>query len=379
MSTATARSCARTTRGGERGWKAKRRVKASGERMSTRVKNDDVVVCTGGLGFIGSHLCEVLVTRARVVAVDSMDARGPYPERHKRANARRLEALGVEVREMDVASDATAFEALVRDLGGDGRRRVAIAHLAARSGVGSANENPAGATRANVETTAVVMRAASSAGVARVVLASSGSVYGEASMTAEGAPRASAVGDSTEHPKSAYAATKRGAELLAKVYADGYGHVPVVVARIFTVFGPRGRPDMAVWRFIKALEEGKRLTRFGDGKSTWRDYVFIDDVVDALTRALMNDIEVPFSIVNVSGGAPVYLCEVIKACERACEKHGAVDESPPRPGDVGGTFGDISCAERTLDGWRPTTSLADGLARTVKWWRSADADDYREP
>lgn len=118
MSTATARSCARTTRGGERGWKAKRRVKASGERMSTRVKNDDVVVCTGGLGFIGSHLCEVLVTRARVVAVDSMDARGPYPERHKRANARRLEALGVEVREMDVASDATAFEALVRDLGG---------------------------------------------------------------------------------------------------------------------------------------------------------------------------------------------------------------------------------------------------------------------
>lgn len=253
-----------------------------------------------------------------------------------------------------------------------------MAHLAARSGVGAANVDPAGATRANVETTAVILATAARVEcVSRVVIASSGSVYGEASTTDDGAPRASVVGDSTDSPVSAYAATKRAAELLGKVFSES-GGVSVIVTRIFTVYGPRGRPDMAVWRFIKQLSEGKKLTCFGDGKSTWRDYVYVDDVVDALIRALTCETESKFSIVNIAGGAPVFLSDIIGAVEEACGKSGAVDEMPGRPGDVGGTFGDISCAKRLL-GWQPKTPLAEGLARTVAWWRSDDANDYRDP
>lgn len=361
-----------------------RHARASRARGAvTRAHRPDAFVVTGGLGFIGAHLCAALASSGRVYAVDDLDARGPYPRSHKTANEARLRALGVSVVVADVANDADAFEAVVREAsasasaeGGGGC--VAVAHLAARSGVGAANDDPAGATRANVETTAVVLATAARVkDVARVVIASSGSVYGEASMTDDGAPRASVVGDSTDSPVSAYAATKRAAELLGKVFAES-GGVSVVVTRIFTVYGPRGRPDMAVWRFIKQLSDGNKLTRFGDGNSTWRDYVYVDDVVDALIRALTCDIESKFSIVNVAGGAPVYLSDIIGAVEEACGKSGAVEETPGRPGDVGGTYGDVSCAKKLL-GWRPMTPLAEGLARTVAWWRSDDANDYRDP
>ena len=205
-------------------------------------------------------------------------------------------------------------------------------------------------------------------------------------MTADGAPRASRVGDRTDDPTSTYAATKRSSELLAKAHVATQrdvareSRVSVVVARIFTVFGPRGRPDMAVWRFIQQLTSGARLTRFGDGQSTWRDYVYVDDVVDALTRALT--VELPetsegFEIVNVAGARPVFLSEIIAACEEACGTSSAVDELPQRPGDVGGTYGDITEATALLD-WTPKTTLRDGLRRTVAWWRSSEADEYRD-
>ncbi len=336
-----------------------------------------------------------------MIAVDDFDAHGPYPRAWKRANAAMLTRAGtVDVAEAD-ASDAEAFERVVLDAvarAGDveGGVDVRIAHLAARSGVGAAAGDAVGATVANALSAVNVLSVASrvnrahSEGIARVprvVLASSGSVYGEASMTADGAPMASRVGDGTDHPTSTYAATKRSSELLAKAHvathaSAGAGGVSVIVARIFTVFGPRGRPDMAVWRFIKQLTSGARLTRFGDGQSTWRDYVYVDDVVDALTRALMVDLDVPessdgFEIVNIAGARPVFLSEIIAACEEACGTSSAVDELPQRPGDVGGTYGDITEATALLD-WTPKTTLRDGLRRTVAWWTSPEADEYRD-
>lgn len=363
-----------------------------------------IAIVTGGAGFIGAHLALALARDARcarVIAVDDFDAHGPYPRAWKRANAAMLTRAGtVDVAEAD-ASDAEAFERVVLDAvarAGDveGGVDVRIAHLAARSGVGAAAGDAVGATVANALSAVNVLSVASrvnrahSEGIARVprvVLASSGSVYGEASMTAEGAPMASRVGDGTDHPTSTYAATKRSSELLAKAHvathaSAGAGGVSVIVARIFTVFGPRGRPDMAVWRFIKQLTSGARLTRFGDGQSTWRDYVYVDDVVDALTRALMVDLDVPessdgFEIVNIAGARPVFLSEIIAACEEACGTSSAVDELPQRPGDVGGTYGDITEATALLD-WTPKTTLRDGLRRTVAWWTSPEADEYRD-
>jgi len=360
-----------------------------------------IAIVTGGAGFIGAHLALALARDARcarVIAVDDFDAHGPYPRAWKRANAVMLTRAGTcDVAEVD-ASDSEAFERVVLDAvaradAGEGGVDIRIAHLAARSGVGAAAGDAVGATVANALSAVNVLSVASrvnraySEGIARVprvVLASSGSVYGEASMTADGAPIASRVGDGTDHPTSTYAATKRSSELLAKAHVAtharaGAGGVSVIVARIFTVFGPRGRPDMAVWRFIKQLTSGARLTRFGDGQSTWRDYVYVDDVVDALTRALM--VELPessdgFEIVNIAGARPVFLSEIIAACEEACGTSSAVDELPQRPGDVGGTYGDITEATALLD-WTPKTTLRDGLRRTVAWWTSPEADEYR--
>lgn len=345
-------------------------------------------VVTGGLGFIGTRLCERLVARGTstttvvcVDAVDDEDNGKPYPNAWKAANAKRLRAIGVDVREnCDVAVPGNVSE-IVRGLVSSGSR-VRVAHLAARSGVGAAAGDPVGAVRANVGSTAAVLDAAAVASsdvVERVVIASSGSVYGEASTREDGSPRPSVAGDdSTDSPTSTYAVTKRSAELLGKVYAEQFG-VSVVVARIFTVYGERGRPDMAVWKFIKQLESGADLTRFGDGASTWRDYLHVDDCCDALERALTCEMTQTYTVVNVAGGKPVYLHEIIDGCEKACERTGSIQELPGRPGDVGGTYGDIAATETTLKGWKPRVSLAEGLRRTVAWWRSSEADAYREP
>jgi len=352
-----------------------------------------VYVVTGGLGFIGTRLCERLVERggaATVVCVDAVDDEDngkPYPNAWKAANAKRLRAIGVDVREnCDVAVPGNVNE-IVRGLTSSSSSsssssgvRVRVAHLAARSGVGAAAGDPVGAVRANVGSTAAVLDAAAASDVVeRVVIASSGSVYGEASTREDGSPRPSAAGDdSTDSPTSTYAVTKRSAELLGKVYAEQFG-VSVVVARIFTVYGERGRPDMAVWKFIKQLESGADLTRFGDGASTWRDYLHVDDCCDALERALTCDMAQPYTVVNVAGGKPVYLHEIIDGVEKACERTGSIRELPGRPGDVGGTYGDITATQTTLKGWKPRVSLAEGLRRTVAWWRSSEADAYREP
>ena len=368
-------------------------LSASSASASASSASDDVggvaYVVTGGLGFIGTRLCERLIERgaSTVVCVDAVgdeDNGKPYPKAWKEANAKRLRSIGVDVRDdCDVAVRGNVEE-VVRGLSSSSSSRgarVRVAHLAARSGVGAAAGDPAGAVRANVGSTAAVLDAAAAASdvVERVVIASSGSVYGEAATREDGSPRPSVAGeDSTDSPTSAYAVTKRSAELLGKVYAEQFG-VSVVVARIFTVYGERGRPDMAVWKFIKQLESGADLTRFGDGASTWRDYLHVDDCCDALARALTCDMAQPYTVVNVAGGKPVYLHEIIDGCERACERTGSIRELPGRPGDVGGTYGDISATETTLQGWKPRVSLAEGLRRTVAWWRSSEADAYREP
>ena len=343
------------------------------------------MIITGGLGFIGARLAERLATSAdapEVVVLDDVDAGGPYPAAWKRANAARLRALaGVEVREGADARETA--DALTADALTTARRggRAGVAHLAARSGLASATLDAAGAVRANVGTTAEVLAAAAAASEdwerVRVVVASSGAVYGDR----EDARTPSEVGDACDSPTSTYAATKRASELLARVYAEQFG-VSVVVARIFTVYGERGRPDMAVWKFIRQLTSGAKLTRFGDGTDTWRDYVHVDDVVDALIRALTCEIDEGsnnYAVVNVAGGKPVFLSELIDACERACGRTGAVEQSPGRPGDVGGTYGDIRATTELLDGWMPRVSLDEGLRRTVEWWRSSAADEYRDP
>ena len=183
---------------------------------------------------------------------------------------------------------------------------------------------------------------------------------------------------------------------MARAFASNAGgKLPVTVARIFTVYGPRGRPDMAVFRFVRAASTGGTLFRFGDGRSTWRDYTHVDDVVEGLLAALYRDAKNAssggirtrdngdggdgFLVVNVASGTPTRLGTLIEEVTRACGGDpGEVEERPGRPGDVGGTYADARRAEETL-GWRAKISLREGLRNTAVWYAAEEAAPWRDP
>jgi len=355
----------------------------------------NIVVVTGGAGFIGHHLCLAAAKDARVarvVCVDDFDRHGPYPVTWKEQNASALTRAGVDVVRVDACDEdklAHCLRSSARALGSARELDARVIHLASRSGIAAAESDVVGAVRANVLTTAAVLAVArkmneeksSLVRVPRVVVASSGSVYGDQNVHSIMSPKASFVDDDSDEYTSTYAATKGASEgLVRAAFANGMNtDASAVCARIFTVYGPRGRPDMAIWRFIEQLHAGKRVTKFGDGRSTFRDYVYVDDACEALMKCAFAELATsPYAVVNVAGGRAMYLDDVIRACERACGVTGAVDEFPGRPGDVGGTYGDVASALATID-WAPKTSLSEGLRRTVEWWRSSDADGYRDP
>ena len=409
---------------------------------------------TGAAGFIGSHLCELLLSRgAAVVAVDNLDAHGPYPVHFKEANLEVLRACaathaasGASLRfvRADV-SDATAASALFR-LEADravSKPVTRVCHLGARSGVAASFDDAAGVVNANVGSTAALLAAAAEFGVDAFVLGSSGSVYGDGARDPARGPTASRETDATDDPESPYAASKRAAELVCAAFGKRYGATirrvtvcriftvygdgardpsrgprasretdatddpespyaaskraaelvcaafgksrpsirRVTACRIFTTYGERGRPDMAVFRFVRASLRGETLFRFGDGESSWRDYAHVEDVALGLFEAMHRDDDsgAAFEAVNVASGVPTRLRRLIETVASACGGDpAAVEERPPRPGDVGGTFADVAAAEEIL-GWRAEIGLREGVARTAAWYASPASEPWRDP
>lgn len=363
---------------------------------------DGSYLVTGGLGFIGSHLCERLLSYgAHVVAVDNLDAFGPYPVHFKEANLEVLEECAEENKNIGAlltfvradVSDQKQIRKLFDTCDTSNVKNITrVCHLSARSGIAASFDDVAGAVVSNVASTASLLAVASEFGVESFVLGSSGSVYGDNAMGVmdSNVPIASIETDSTDTPMSPYAASKRAAELFAYSFWRNNQNVlkRVTVCRIFTVYGPRGRPDMAVFRFIHSCQNGTTLFRFGDGKSTWRDYAHVADVADGLLRAMHrgNEDELEekkpsdgFCIVNVASGVPTRLREVIDCVTSACGGDPInVEERPGRPGDVGGTFADVSRAEEVL-GWRPRVEFEDGIKETAAWYESFESKAWREP
>jgi UDP-glucuronate 4-epimerase len=232
----------------------------------------------------------------------------------------------------------------------------AVVHLAARAGVRPSLERPADYADVNVLGTTHVLDAAVHAGVPHVVFASSSSVYGERS---EGPFKET---DRVERPISPYAATKRAGELVAHTFHHIHG-LTVTCARIFTAFGPRQRPDLAIRKFAERMRAGEPIPVFGDGTAL-RDFTFVDDLVDGLVAAL--DRPLGFALLNFGAGRTISVNEAIAALEASLGVSARVETLPRQPGEVSRTWADTSEARRLL-GYDPQTPFEEAIARFTAW------------
>jgi UDP-glucuronate 4-epimerase len=316
------------------------------------------VLVTGGAGFIGSHLCERLLARGdAVVIVDSFD--DFYPQEVKRRNLEAVMASSsAKLVEADIA-DRTSLVPGLRDEDID-----AIVHLAARAGVRPSLARPLDYVRTNVEGTMVMLELARERGIRPFVFGSSSSVYGDST------PVPFLESGSAAAPISPYAATKRAAELLCHSHAHLYG-LTVVCLRLFTVYGPRQRPDLAIHKFARLMSESRAIPFFGDG-TTSRDYTYVADIVSGIEGALdwaMRSEAGAFEIVNLGESETTSLSELVEMIAAELGETPRLDVLPAQPGDVERTFASIDKA-RSLLGYNPRTSMREGIRLFADWFRA---------
>lgn len=310
------------------------------------------VLVTGAAGFIGSTLVDRLLGEGReVVGLDSLDPF--YPEAQKRRNLRTAECNSRFRLEVGDIRDDRRIEALFSDGGFD-----AVVHLAALAGVRPSLERPAEYADVNVSGSSRIFQAALRNGVPRVVFASSSSVYGERT---DGPFRET---DRVDRPISPYAATKKAGELLAHAVHHTSG-LPICCLRIFTCYGPRQRPDLAIRHFAERMLRKEPITIYGDG-SAQRDFSYVDDVVDGFTRAL--DRDQGFAILNLGAGRTVSVLDMVQLLEETLGMKAQIEWRPRQPGDVSRTWADIEAARKAL-GYDPGVSFEEGVRRFAAWLR----------
>jgi UDP-glucuronate 4-epimerase len=313
------------------------------------------VLVTGTAGFIGSHLSETLLKQGRnVVGYDNFD---PFYDRDiKEGN---LSALRTHDRFTLVEGDIRDREKLAETFQKFGITEVV--HLAALAGVRPSIAEPYRYQEVNVWGTSAILECIRDFGVDNFVFASSSSVYGENDKVPF------AESDRVDNPISPYAATKKAGELICHAYHHLYGF-PVTCLRFFTVYGPRQRPDLAIAKFTKLIDNDVPIPFFGDG-STRRDYTYIDDIIQGVVAALEK--RSPYAIFNLGESETTTLVELVKAIESALGKEAIIDRQPSQPGDVPITYADISLAKAEL-GYQPTTKIAEGIPKYVEWYRAQE-------
>ena len=308
---------------------------------------------TGGAGFIGSHVCERLLHDGhKVWAFD--DLNDFYDPQIKRRTLADIASLG---KSFTFIHGDLADVRVVNDLFSSAKFDQII-HLAARAGVRPSLEQPALYQRVNVEGTVNLLEAARKAGVKKITLASSSSVYGVNAKVpfSESDPIFSAI--------SPYAASKLACESLGHTYHHVY-KMDVAMLRFFTVYGPRQRPDLAIHKFTRLIDAGKPIPVFGDG-STARDHTFVTDILDGILACTKK--EFGFEIFNLGESQAIRLDTLISLIESALGKKAVIDRQPLQPGDVPITFADISKAQKML-GYRPQVKAEKGIPLFVDWFR----------
>ena len=324
------------------------------------------VLVTGAAGFIGFSVSRLLLARGdTVLGIDSVN--DYYDPRIKRDRLALLAEHG----------DAFAFEQVdfsdhvALDAALDGQRFDRIVHLGAQAGVRYSIENPRAYLQSNLAGHLNLLEVARHRGVEQMVYASSSSVYGSNKTLPF------RVEDRVDQPMSLYAATKKADELMSETYAHLY-RLPQTGLRFFTVYGPWGRPDMAMWLFTKAIMAGEPINVFGEGNMR-RDFTYIDDIVAGIVACLDNppadDGSVkaggsvsPHRLYNIGNSRSEDLGEMISLIEQACGRKAERNLMPMQPGDVRDTFADISAIQRDL-GFEPRTTIVEGVPRFVAWYR----------
>lgn len=313
------------------------------------------VLVTGGAGFIGSHVADHLLERGDdVVIIDEVN--DYYDVAIKESNLQLLtEKYGSErvvIYRGDIC-DAKLMEELFEK-----ERPQWVCHMAARAGVRPSIQDPFVYIHSNIQGTTQLMELSHRYGVQNFVFASSSSVYGGSKSTYF------SEDEVVDNPVSPYAASKKTCELLAYTYHHLY-NLNVTGLRFFTVYGPRGRPDMAPFKFIDRVSRGEEIQQFGDGSSS-RDYTYISDIVDGVVRAI--DRPYAYQIFNLGKGDGTSLREFISLVEKHTGKTANRKILPDQPGDVPYTCADVRKAQHLL-GYRSKVSFEEGIAKTARWYR----------
>ena len=309
------------------------------------------ILVTGAAGFIGSHLVDALLARGNeVVGIDNFN--DFYDPSIKRANIEpHRDDAGFRLVEGDIRDPEAVEAALAPGID-------VVVHLAAMAGVRPSLSDPALYVDVNLRGTTTLYDAAVTAGVKRIVFASSSSVYG----ANEKVPFEE--DDRVDHPVSPYAATKKAGELLSHTYHHIHG-IAVTCLRFFTVYGPRQRPEMAIHKFTRLIDDGRPVPMFGDGTSR-RDYTYIDDIIDGVVRAI--DRCEGFRVYNLGESQTIELRELIALISRSLGREAVIERLPDQPGDVPATYASVERARAEL-GYQPTTAVEEGIERFVRWFR----------
>ena len=314
------------------------------------------ILVTGSAGFIGFAVCRQLLDAGEtVVGVDNLnDAYDPRIKLWRQEQTSRYPEY--HFHQLDL-SDFSSLKKLFEQYSKEGSPPFdSVINLGARAGVLQSLENPWVYISSNTTGALNLMELCKDFGVGKFVLASTSSVYGNETEWPF------SESSSTSRPVSPYASSKKGAETLAYTYHDAYG-LDATVLRFFTVYGPAGRPDMSIFKFIRAIFEGEAITLYGDGGQ--RDFTFVDDVARGVIAAQR---PLGYEIVNLGGDRPVVITDIVKMLEDEIGREAVIKYGPRASADIQATWANIDRANRLLD-WQPRVSIEEGLSLTVQWYR----------
>jgi UDP-glucuronate 4-epimerase len=329
------------------------------------------IIVTGSVGFVGFSVCEALLKKnVYIVGIDNHN--DYYDPKLKDARLERLKKYSNYIHYKADISDQEVLDKIFQN-----HKPHKVVNLAAQAGVRYSIENPLAYINSNIVGFANILENCRKHKIEHLVYASTSSVYGANTKMPF------SEHDSANHPLSVYAASKKSNELMAHTYS--YLHkLPTTGLRFFTVYGPWGRPDMALFKFTRNIMEEKPIDVFNYGKHT-RDFTYVDDIVEGILKAIDNPAtsnenwnsnlpdpatsKVPWRIYNIGNNKPVQLMDYIEALEKSLDKKAIINFLPLQPGDVPDTYANVDNLKKKFN-YKPSTSVIDGISKFVKWYKN---------